>query len=379
MNTATTAVVRISRRNTRRCWPPGALALLAAVTLALAAGCGSESKTPPLSGDASDAAGGTGAGGAAEAGPGGAAGGDAAPPDASDGGCVPASPLLQRLGLGAEHGCALHADGTAECWGTPSTDLGQTQAPKGTFSDLDAFLNTNCAVSSVDGSIACWGDDSSGIVSKASTGKFLQVAVGIDEGCALSACGKIQCWGSGAAPPADTFSQITAGRKFGCAIATDGTIECWGASSYGETIPPAGKFKEISSGYSHTCGIKDDGTLACWGAGGPGTPTDGSDPNHVEWGQSVPPSGAFQHVASGAGHSCAIAADGHVECWGAGTVTGSCGNPPPGQCGQAMPPGGTFEELALGFSNSCGVKTDGSIACWGSNTGQRSTPPSDFP
>ena len=57
-------------------------------------------------------------------------------------------------------------------------------------------------------------------------------------------------------------------------------------------------------------------------------------------------------MSAGAAHSCAIALDGTITCWGNNTN------------GQTYAPAGTFKALALGDEHSCAVATDDTVTCW---------------
>ena len=62
-----------------------------------------------------------------------------------------------------------------------------------------------------------------------------------------------------------TVAQVSAGSAHTCAVRTDGTVACWGRNDFGQTVPPAGAFTQVSGGWLHTCGLKTDSTVACWG------------------------------------------------------------------------------------------------------------------
>ena len=62
-----------------------------------------------------------------------------------------------------------------------------------------------------------------------------------------------------------TVAQVSAGSAHTCAVRTDGTVDCWGRNDFGQTVPPAGAFIQVSGGWLHTCGLKTDSTVACWG------------------------------------------------------------------------------------------------------------------
>ena len=57
-------------------------------------------------------------------------------------------------------------------------------------------------------------------------------------------------------------------------------------------------------------------------------------------------------LALGYNHSCAIATDDTIACWGQN------GNR------QIDPPAGTYKALALGEYRTCDIKSDNTIVCW---------------
>src|SRR5687768_1782735 len=61
----------------------------------------------------------------------------------------------------------------------------------------------------------------------------------------------------------------------------------------------------VAAGAQHSCAIADDGGLACWGSNSDGQ----SSVSHTI--------GAVRAVAAGMAHTCAIKNDGTVTCWGA--------------------------------------------------------------
>lgn len=105
----------------------------------------------------------------------------------------------------------------------------------------------------------------------------------------------------------------------------------------GTSTPQA--FKALDAGFSHTCAIARDDTIRCWGS------------NHL--GKASPPTGTYKAVTAGDDHSCAIAIDDTVVCWG--------GN----EYGQSSPPVGEFKEVSAGLGFTCAISVDGSVRCWG--------------
>ncbi len=77
---------------------------------------------------------------------------------------------------------------------------------------------------------------------------------------------------------------------------------------------------QISAGYSHACALHRDGRVSCWGDNGVGqvgvpiadTPTSNRFTRPV-WVLGLPPA---KHVEAGSQHTCAIARDDTLWCWG---------------------------------------------------------------
>ena len=68
----------------------------------------------------------------------------------------------------------------------------------------------------------------------------------------------------------------------------------------GETV--AGR-EVLTTGSDHSCAVTADGSLECWGSN--------------EFGQSDPPAGQYSEVSAGSTHTCALNVAGEVRCWGA--------------------------------------------------------------
>jgi hypothetical protein len=114
----------------------------------------------------------------------------------------------------------------------------------------------------------------------------------------------------------------------------------------------------------HTCGVAADGTLACWGCEG------------HDAGQCSPPEGQYTRVSAGENQSCAIRDDGVAVCWGCETTM----PPPDGQCD--APTDTSFTEISAMSAISCGLTTENELQCWGRDTFGEASPPagvhSDF-
>jgi alpha-tubulin suppressor-like RCC1 family protein len=302
---------------------------------------------------------------------------------------VPGVSRFMVVSAGWGHTCALASDGTAYCWGR--NDGGQlgdgTDATRSTstpvaadlqFTAVSAGFSHTCAVAS-DGTAYCWGDNGYGQLGDgtedarysptpvASSLRFASLSVGGAHSCGVASAGTVHCWGSdfggqlGAATtetcgmysrPCSTipiqvsgsiaFDQVAAGGSHTCAIARDGTAYCWGTNNYGQvgtattetcgdpevtynppfycsTIPiqVSGSiaFDHVAAGGSHTCAIARDGTAYCWGNNSNGKLGDGSG-EHSTLPSPVAASALFALVSTGDSHTCAVSPQGVMYCWG---------------------------------------------------------------
>ena len=268
------------------------------------------------------------------------------------------------ISSGAWHVCALRVNGSVECWGPDSSDndAGQWRPPEDQgFTSISSGRRHTCATRS-DGSVVCWGDDEYGQASPPE-GAFKQVSLGVSglHSCGLRQDGTAECWGTtqspydygqSSPPEGEVFKAISSGWSHTCGLREDGTPVCWGAGSFdfGQAVPPEGEvFQSISSGWSHTCALRVNGIPICWGA----------DSERQDFGQAVPPAGEiFTSISSGVRHTCAIREDGTPTCWGAESS----------DIHQALvmaPEDETFSAVSGGRDHTCGLRTNGSVACWG--------------
>ncbi len=151
-------------------------------------------------------------------------------------------------------------------------------------------------------------------------------------------------------------------------------------------MKPIGQLLSVATGHRHSCAILEDRSLACWGSAANGRLGEGTDgaqsaavrtPQPVraaEWGNAshqVP----VHTVAAGDAHTCAVLGDGSLWCWGAGSF---------GQLGlgvftrsvvypQRIRPAawgnGSYQvqviSVSAGDFHTCAVLGNGSLWCWG--------------
>ena len=122
------------------------------------------------------------------------------------------------------------------------------------------------------------------------------------------------------------------------------------AIRFTEATTPArpGTYKAVTAGREHTCAIASNDTITCWGN------------NYV--GQADPPEGTYKSVTAGSWHTCAIASNDTITCWG---------NP----SGKTDAPEGTHKSVTAGTQHTCAITSNDTITCWGDNSyGQTDAP-----
>jgi len=186
--------------------------------------------------------------------------------------------------------------------------------------------------------------------------------------------------------------RIAAGDSHTCAISDDGNVWCWGDNGFGQLgnsgfpgldspVPVrtsgfgAGRTAtQVVAGSNHTCVLANDGSVWCWGEGGWGQLGSGSttqlDPIQVSLGIGVTASRIF----AGGSTTCALTSDTHLTCWGRnnkgqignGTTQASGGVTPTAVTG--IPASFTVADVEVGDLHVCAVATGGgAVHCWGSD------------
>ena len=227
-------------------------------------------------------------------------------------------------------------------------------------------------------------------------GNFAQIVAGDHVTCAVTKSNDLYCWGYngsgqlGVGAPdrqldtptlvGSNFSQVATGHAHACGLHTDGFLACWGDDSHGQlgtsdtmstTSPtpannvPRALFSTVAAFADHTCAIASDATLWCWGANTSGQANPASNDVNATPAQILPVQ-TWQAVAPGVNHTCAITTDQTLWCWGANDK---------GQCGFASSDpvitptqiDGTYVAVSSGADFSCALDTDQHVTCWGVN------------
>lgn len=235
--------------------------------------------------------------------------------------------------------------------------------------------------------------------------------------CSLSSTRWAQCWGQnndgqlgdgsttgrltpvavqrGAVPQGVTFTDIAPGTYHTCAIASNGKIYCWGLNTSGQlgnggvgtqsttpvevsagAVPANTTPYKITSGRDHTCIIASNGKIYCWGNNtngrlGDGTTTNRTTPVAVSNG-AMPADQGAKALSAGNDFTCAIGGNGKVYCWGLNT-SGQVGNGttttefsvPQAVANGEMSASSAALSIKSGMAHTCVIGSNTQVYCWG--------------
>ncbi|MGB7540252.1 MAG: hypothetical protein WBM17_17050 [Anaerolineales bacterium] len=230
----------------------------------------------------------------------------------------------------------------------------------------------------------------------------VSIVAGEGHSCALLSDGMVKCWGKnefgqlgdGTTKNRDVPAPVrglnnvralTAGWGHTCALTGNGAVKCWGYNKNGELgnthhtdssrpVDVNGLstgVTTIAAGDDHTCAAMDAGEVRCWGFNETGQLGDGTNEN-----RDIPVAvkgwtGEAVSLAAGWGHTCALAAEGGVKCWGddgigqlGNNINSISSNSPVDVFGLMR---GVTAITAKG-GHACALLVDGSVQCWGDNT-----------
>ncbi|MBI3071218.1 MAG: hypothetical protein HYY84_03735 [Deltaproteobacteria bacterium] len=333
-----------------------------------------------------------------------------------------------QVAAGAGHTCALISNGTVRCWG--DNDAGQlgngTALSSLTAVDVAGLTNVvdiaagnqhTCAITLDGGFAICWGDnrdgglgDGTNIERRSPTnvggGLALLTDVGAGAGfsCARKSDGTVRCWGAntygqlGDGTTADQSTPVAVsglanatalavGSHHACAlVVNDGGIPwCWGWNLNGQLGDNDGgayratpiavlgviDAKAIAAGERHSCALLANGTVQCWGANAEGQVGDGTiTARGLATSVSGLDAGEATGIRAGRQHTCVRTATGGAKCWGRAS-DGQIGD---GTTTDAYKTSATVVTglggvsfLGAGGLHSCALLGDGTLRCWGDN------------
>jgi alpha-tubulin suppressor-like RCC1 family protein len=296
-----------------------------------------------------------------------------------------------------------------------TSDAGDATVPApepSVASSIAAFAHT-CVVSN--GRLACWGENQglqlgvgdreprSTAVWTAEFDDFVQVCAGEAHSCALRGDGPLFCWGEnlhgelgvGDSDPRDrptrvgstAFVRVACGGNASCAIAPDGALFCWGDNFEGQMgqgdpfrspnhprpvrVAPTLSFRDVSVGQGHVCAVTNNGELYCWGRNTTKQLGTGLDDEQLRTPTRVDRGQLYRAVAAGMSHSCAIARDGRLFCWGADS-SGSLGLGTSEETEVPLPAqvstDADYRSVRASWFHTCAVRGNGVLVCFGRNT-----------
>jgi prepilin-type N-terminal cleavage/methylation domain-containing protein len=190
---------------------------------------------------------------------------------------------------------------------------------------------------------------------------------------------------------------VGAGDLDTCVVGLDNLAYCWGYNYYGQlgdgtntnSLTPVvvstsgvlgGKtIKAISLGDSHTCVIASDDQVYCWGRNsnygqlGNGTNTNSNIPVAVST-SGVLSGKTVKAISAGSDYTCVIASDNQAYCWGRGTGgqlgngTNTNSNIPVAVSTSGVLSGKTIKAINSGDAQTCAIASDNLAYCWGIGT-----------
>lgn len=232
-----------------------------------------------------------------------------------------------------------------------------------------ASYNNSCVLAS--GKVYCWGNSAIGV----SPDRLSSIPVAVDTSGVLS--GKI-------------IKDISVSISRVCVVDTTDEIYCWGNGTFGglghasnssSDVPVAVSkagvlngltIKSVSSGFYHTCVIASDDKVYCWGSGGEGQLGNGAFfPSNSPVAAVIPGGLAVKELTTVRNTTCAIASDDQVYCWGKGD-SGEIGdgldvntNAPTAIDTTGVLSGKTIKSITSNYQSVCAIASDDQVYCWG--------------
>ena len=194
------------------------------------------------------------------------------------------------LSADASHVCTIDPGGQVKCWG----DNTYGQLGIGTYG-----INRGLASPPSTGVELGMGDDGTPLIA-------FKVATGFGHSCAILNDGSLKCWG------------LNSSGQLGIITSSDILPE---PATTPIDLKSRGLVRQVSLGQHHSCAVLNDYSIKCWGDNSHGQLGIGNAPSILE----IPLFSAINlgrnksafRVTTGVGHSCAILQDDYlVKCWG---------------------------------------------------------------
>ena len=311
---------------------------------------------------------------------------------------IPSLTDAAALALGPTHACALRSSNTVACWG------GSDRSPFGYPRDcVENYTGQNLSpgTSGVMQVYCAAAMPVPGLTHVAA------LVHGLGHACALTRTGAIRCWGgsgygelgnrdhgahASAAPidvlfpePRDRTKStravaVAAQGEWSCAVLDDHSVRCWGSSALGQlgpiiknlsatpiAIPGLTDIADLALGAYHGCARTLTGGARCWGYNGNANLGDGTTDNRRDpiTPINLPEIAALSASGDSTGaHTCALAKDGSVWCWGDNRYGQSLPGGPQHISPTRVPKLTGITQVVAGLGATC-VLEKGVPLCWG--------------
>jgi alpha-tubulin suppressor-like RCC1 family protein len=208
----------------------------------------------------------------------------------------------------------------------------------------------------------------------------------------IAACGRIDFdpLGGTGIPPGGGVAQLATGQQHSCLRTDQGALYCWGIDDMGElgqgaahvgtnALAPlaigGATWRDVAPGWRHVCALDDAGAAWCWGSNGNGQLGTGSAAATIADPTPVGDGRRYVRIFSGDYHTCAIATDHTLWCWGRNGAQelglgDSADRNTPQQVLIVAPQTGPDDQWAFvgpGSDHTCAIMANMSLWCWGSN------------
>jgi Alpha-tubulin suppressor and related RCC1 domain-containing proteins len=278
-------------------------------------------------------------------------------------------PAATTISAGGGHACALAANARVYCWGANwAGQIGNGEVediqPRPTqvldlrrIIDITAGGGHTCARNNRHRAF-CWGENTRG-----------QLGIGSNESFPV----RVQITSP------NRFEFLVAGDASTCGTNPNDLDLCWGRNFSGmlgdgttdDTNLPVPVIRDDLHGFApnanHTCAINGANRVFCWGNNqwgqlGNGTQTRSITPVRLDLRR-------IESVVTGRYHSCALGFNQRASCWG-NNSGGQLGDATNTDRWEPVPVFGStmrFLHLTAGNEHTCGLATDNTVWCWGEN------------
>jgi hypothetical protein len=217
--------------------------------------------------------------------------------------------------LGISHACAVHPDGTLDCWNFAADtydicDSSQSNcqislpASDLRFESVVCADQVSCGLTR-DHALACWGLNTPGQATPPAGDDFIGLAGEDRAYCALRRGGQVQCWGEFELTPSinwpEQVQQVVVGRLNQCAL-TQGEVKCGSSWDPTSVSHPLQEIAQLSMHGTSLCALTRAGRATCSGA--------------QQLARNRAQAGPFREIDNDDTHACGLRGDGAVECWG---------------------------------------------------------------